>query len=402
MTGTADKAGFFTDAHRVVTPLRDALRELMGADGAGRSTELPLNPTLRSRVTRGIETDHLASTLYHLPGSDGLRRLVRAAKKAGASPDIVARCNRCIEDYEEFLRSEGVSRDSLHAMVGDLSPEARSSVVRTNAQAVHKAMCNLIGLSAEVMLTTLIVLPGDEPGRCHLAQVRGFAQLQRLRLGAWFLTSGYGRTGGDAVAARTLDDEPIDPEQPSTLLRSYCSDPPPHFAMTYNGRQQMYQLVEHEVGLRSSTTFFFGEKLPDALPNPMERPAGRADASKRTMLSSIAVTPSKRLQFDVFIHRDIWPDAAVHLDTFRTVPIGPVDEDALEERKADRIDLGMNLQSFDGGGGMVGASKAPRYGSMIDQALQRLGVHRSDFRVHRCETVYPLYGTQYAMRFESA
>jgi len=398
----ADNTGFFTDARQVVTPLRDALRELMGINGAGRPLELSVNPTLRSRVTRGIETDHLASTLYHLPGSDGLRRVVRAARKAGASAEVIARCNACIEQYEEFLRSEGVSRDSLHAMVGDLSPEAHSSVVRTNAQAAHKAMCNLIGYSAEVMLTTLIVFPGDTAGRCHLAQVRGFGQLQRLRLGAWFLTSGYGRTGGEAVAARTLDNEPIDLATPSTILDDYCSKPAPEFEVTYNGHRQMYQLVEHEVGWRSSTTFYFGELLPNALTDPMERIADDQDSAlRRSMLSSIAVTPAKHLHFDVLVHRDVWHGVAVHLDTLRTVPLGPVDERTFDERQADRIDLGATLQSFDGGG-MLGASKAPAYGPMMDDALRRLGMQRSDFRVHRCEVVYPLYSTQFAVRFETA
>lgn len=409
MTTTENKPRFFTDVERVVTPLRTALRGVVGdpAHLGTAATGTRLNPTLRSRLTRGLESDHLPSVLYHLPGPAGLRRLLNVLKQSGADPEALKECRRCIDEYESFLRRENISRDGLHAMVGDLSPDAHTAVVRNNGQAVHKAMTNLIGYAADVMLATLILFPGRTPRRCSLAQVRGFSDLQRRRTGAWFMTSGYAKTSGDTVRPLTLDGKAVDEHGPSTLLDRYCSDPKPHFELRDTGRRKVYQLMEHEIGERSASTFYFGELIPDAYPDPPEVPliAGDDDsnpnnAPRRAMISSITATPAKRLQLDVLLHERIWQEAHVSLDTFRTVPHGPVDESTVEDREIDRIDLGARMQQMNAASGSFSASHVTGYGTMIADALRRLNVSPESFRVYRCEVVYPLYGTQFAFRFE--
>lgn len=391
---------FFSEAERVIGPLKMVLRELVGdaASMPRRPVRLQLNPTLRSRITRGIETDHLPSTLFHLPGPGGLRGVLQASRKSGIDPELIKRCQQRIDEYEQFLRVENINRDALQAMVGDLAPEARATVVRTNGQAVHKAMANLIGYSADTMLATLMVLPGDSAGRCNLAQVGGFADLQQLRSGAWFMTSGYGKTTGTTPSSRTFDGKPVSGDRTTTLLESFCSKPTPTFQSRQLPTRRVYQLVEGDVGLRSSSSFFFGEVLPNALADPPE-PTG-ATTLARTMLSSIIATPAKRLQFDVLVHADVWRDVKVSLDTFRIVPHGPVDEASVEDRQCERIDLGVRLQQFDATSSLFGASRVPRYSEMIHNALHRLDVNVDALRVYRCEVVYPLYGTQFAMRFE--
>lgn len=408
----ADQPGFFTDAGRVVAPLCDALRALLEPPGhadavppsrprgpgrppSGRST-LAINPTLRSRVTRAIESSHLPSTLYFLPGPSGLRELVKAAKRTGADADAVERSLACIEAYESFLRLENMNRDALHAMVGDLAPEAKASVVRTNAQAVYKSMSNLIGYSAEVMLTTLILRPGRVPGRCEMVQLSGFDRLQRHRTGAWFMTSGYGRTDGQAESPRTLDGQPCAGRGPETLLTPFCSDPAPTFEATHTGQRHVYRLVENEVALRSASTFFFGERLADAYPDPPDPVPG---VGRLAMISSIIATPAKNLHFDVLVHRDVWRGCEARAHTFRTVPHGPVDERFIEDRAADRLDLGVRLQRAERASAALPAPRLRRYGEMVRDAIARLGDGPDDYRLYRCEVVYPLYGTQYAIGF---
>lgn len=393
-------SAFFDEAERIVRPLTHVLRELIdsASDAPGRRARLTINPTLRSRITRSIDTDHVPSALFHLPGPSGLRRLVHATRKSGAAPDLVRQCQQRINAYEQFLRDENISRDALQAMVGDLAPEARPTVVRTNAQAVHKAMANLMGYSAETMLATLMLLPGEQPGRCHLAQIGGFIGLQQLRAGTWFMTSGYGKTSGTAPSPRTIDGRPIGTDRTAAMLEPYCSRPLPSFRSRQLPNRMVHQLLEREVGLRSSSTFFFGEVIPDALPDPPE-PASD-DGPPRCMLSSVIATPAKRMHFDVLVHADVWSDVGVTLDTFRIVPHGPVDEASLDDRACERIDLGARLVQFDVNEGGLSATHVPRYREMILDATEHLGVSPDDLRGYRCEVVYPLYGAQFAMRFE--
>ncbi|MCC5823900.1 MAG: hypothetical protein LAT64_06190 [Phycisphaerales bacterium] len=397
MTTQTTQPPFFEHAERIVRPLCDALRELVQTQGHGIRSDLAIHPTLRSRVTRGLESDHLPTVLYHLPGADGLRRLADACEQEGVEPVSLRRCRGLIDDYERFLRDEQVNRDALHAMVGDLAPEARQSVVRTNAQAAHKAMANLIGYRAEAMVAAIFMLPGATPGRCDLAQVCGFSGLQRLRANAWFMTSGYGRTEGEAGVAKTLSGEPVRGPGPGTLLEPFCSDPPPRFNAEHQGRRLVYRLEERDLSLRSGVSFFFGERITDAYPDPPEH---THDSPARAMISTIIATPSKRLHFDVFVHRAVWQDCTPRLDTYRTVPHGPVSEDSVPERACDRIDLGATLQTFPTSSRLPGAARIPRYSEMIRHAVERMGVDPADLRLHRCESIYPLHGTQYAVRFE--
>jgi|GEM_PF-1784732 len=393
---------FFADAERVVTPLCEALRELLDPSEAGGGVKprraIAINPTLRSRVTRAIESNHLPSRLYFLPGPTGLRELVKAAQQTGTGPQDVERTLARIDAYESLLRVENMSRDALHAMVGDLAPEAHASVVRTNGQAVHKAMANLIGYSAEVMLTSLILLPGREPGLCELAQVSGFDRLQRHRTGAWFMTSGYGTTDGQAAMPRTLDGRPAAGRGPETLLTAYCSSPTPAFESTHTGRRHVYRLAEQEVAIRSACSFYFAERVSDAYPDP---PAPASNGGGLAMASVIIATPARHLHFDVLVHKDLWRGASVSMATFRTVPHGPVDEQRIEERATDQIDLGVRAHASELSPGALNAPKLRRYAPMMRDVLDRLGVSADDFRLHRCEAAYPLYGTQYAMCFRT-
>lgn len=389
---------FFQRAERVVQPMCEALRGLVRTDERGIRNDLAIHATLRSRVTRGLGTDHLPSVLYHLPGADGLRKLVDACEQRGTDPAALELCRGLIDEYERFLREERVNRDALHAMVGDLAPEARQSMVRTNAQAAHKAMSNLIGYRAEAMVASIFLLPGSTPGRCDLAQVCGFSGLQRLRANASFMTSGYGRTEGDAGAARTLSGDPVSGPGLGTLLEPFSSSPPPVFRAEHQGRRLVYRLEERDPSLRSGVTFYFGERIEDAYPDPPDR---TPDGVARAMVSAIIATPSKRLLFDVFVHRDVWSGASACLDTYRTAPHGPVAEDSLAERAGDRIDLGATLRRFEPGTRPTGGGRVPRYAELIAHSAARLGVDPSELILHRCETVYPLHGTQYAVRFES-
>jgi len=397
MTQQTEHPPFFEQAELVVAPLCRALRELIGDGAGGVRTDLDIHPTLRSRVTRGLTTDHLPTILYHLPGADGLRCLTDASERAGADAASVQRCRGLIDDYENFLREERVNRDALHALVVDLTPEARRSVVRTNAQAAHKSMANLIGYRAETMAASFFILPGATPGRCDLAHVAGFTGLQRLRANAWFMTSGYGRSEGEAGPTRTLAGEPVSEGGPTTLLDEFCSRPLPRFVLERQGRRVFHRLEDHDLSLRSGATFFFGERIADAYPDP---PDPTTDSPARAMISAIIATPSKRLHLEVFVHKDVWAGFEPRLDTYRTVPHGPVGEDAIPERAVDRIDLGATLQRFAAAAPLVGTSRIPRYSEMIAHAVDRLGVKPGDLRLCRCEAVYPLHGTQYAIRFE--
>lgn len=385
---------FFRDAEFVLAGLRVPLRELVEVGETGE--RLAIHPTLRSRLLRGLETDHVATCLLHLPGPEGLRKAVEAGGRGGASLDLIGRCLEQVEAYERFLREEGISREMLHAMATEQSPEAHRTMVRNAGQSVFKAMSGLLGFSAQAQVVAAFFVPGEREGRVTMAMVRGFERLRRWRSDAMFPVSGYGRAEGAVHAVTTLSGGAVDEGVGSTLLGEYCSRPLAKFTALEGSGRRGYRLVQGEIGNRSATTFYFGERVADAYP---QLGAGGRDGASFVTDSVIAATPSRLLQFDLFVHRDVWAGATARLETYRTVPHGPVHEGNIGQRDDDRIDLGVSMESTSGTAMVRRSSPVGGYAGLVGHALSALGHEASEFMAHRVSVTYPLHGTQYMVVF---
>lgn len=392
--GNGSAPTFFRDADEVVSGLRDAFSELVDSGDSGGALEI--HATLRSRLLRGLASDHVATCLLHLPGPEGLRKAAGAGRRSGAPAELVRRCLERVDAYERFLRDEGITREMLQAMATDLSPEAHRTLVRTTGQSVFRAMSALLGFSAEAQVVTAFFLPGQTPGRVTMAMVRGFDSLQRWREDAMFPLSGYGRAEGAVHAATRLDGGAIGAGPSSTLLTEFCSCPTPRFEPRAHTRYKGYRLVQDEIGKRSAQTFYFGERVPDAYPEI------GADGAQLATDSVINATPSRLLQFDVFVHRSVWRGARACLATYRTVPHGPVYEENIGEREDDLIDLGITLDSVPGRSLARRASEVTGYGALLAHALGSLGHDAEDFEAHRVRVRYPLHGAQIMVVFEGS
>ena len=404
MPGTGQEAQFIQRAAKVVGPLRRALIELLSQSGApapGSHTRLAvrrLHPSQRSRLLRALGTEDDLSTLYHLPGMDGLRRILREASSGRPDPALLRRCEACIDDYEHFLDAEEVGRDRLHAVIGGFIPEARDAVIRTNSQAAFNAMSNLMGHYAEVQVLCMLVSPGPVQDRCNLAMVRGFAGWRRLRNDPATLFHGYGG-GSGAVAAdlrvTDLDGNGLQDATGPALLEPFCSHPLPR--LTLHSRYDLgsqYHLAGNTVGAESVCTFYVGELLWNA--------ELRVPAAEQTFCleSAVVSTPCKYLLFDVLLHESIWPGTEPTVESYRVVPHGPVTERNSSWRQFDRIDLGVKRRAHAPGLTAIDSIQTQNYGKLVEYALARLGLPRHGMRGFRCEMAYPVYGTQVAMRFD--
>ncbi len=375
----------------MVTGLREAFRELVATD-----VPLDIHATLRSRLMRGLKTDQVATCLLHLPGPDGLRKAAGAGRRSGASPEVIGRCLERVDAYERFLREEGITREMLHALATDRSPEAHRTLVRTTGQSVFRAMSGLLGFSAEAQVISAFFLPGETPGRVTMAMVRGFDGLQRWRADAEFPISGYGRAEGSVHPATRLDGGPIGDDPAGALLTGFCSHPAARFEPLPHRKYRGFRLVQHEIGKRSALTYYFGERVADAFP---EIGAGGAGLVTDSV---IVATPARLLQFDVFVHADVWRGSRARLATYRTVPHGPVHEENIGERDEDLIDLGITMETAPGEALVHRASEVPRYPELVGHALGALGHEAGAFTAHRVRVRYPLHGAQIVLVFERA
>ena len=404
MTEAVKDSQFLQRVVEVVGPLRRAFIQLLaehdsptpGPRGGKAVRQLPA--AQRSRLLRALATEDDLSTLYHLPGMDGLRRILSAARAARHDPELVRQCELCVKEYEHFLAAEDVGRNQLHAVLGGFLPEARDAVIRTNSQTAFNAMANLIGHYAEVQVLCMILSPGLLPQRCTLSMVRGFAGWRRLRNDSGCLFHGYGG-GPQSVAAELrvtdLDGRSLDDAVGPALIEAFCSQPLPRLVLhsKYDLGSQ-YHLVGNEVGAESVCTFYVGETLWNA-----ELRFATSDQNF-CLESAIISTPCKYLLFDVLLHESIWPGAEAVAECYRVVPHGPVTERHRDWRQFDRIDLGVKLRAHAPGLPAIESIQTQRYGKLVEHALARLNLPRQELRGYRCEMPYPVYGTQVSLRFD--
>lgn len=383
---------FFDDAEAVLSPLREALVALIEESESSEAGRLGIHATLRSRLLRGIESSHTPTSLFHLPGPDGLRKVVDASLEAGARDALARRCLTCIDRYESFLSAEGATREMLQALAGETHSDARRSTVRNSGQAVFKAMSALLGFSADAQVISVFFLPGSSPRMVNMAMIRGFLGLKRWRADARFPISGYGNTPGDAGIATTLDGKRVEVCD-ELLLQEFCSKPLPQFVRTSSRTTHAYQLVHEDVGQRSATTYFLGELIENAYPE-LHR-----EGQPVAFDSVIASTPCRSLQFDVYVHPDVWANTSVGAATFNTVPHGPVHEENMHTRLDDQHDLETDFLRESADKLTRSASGVPRYQEMISAASHALGCDLQAMRAYRMAVKYPIHGMQYAMIF---
>ena len=399
MTPANQVAPFCDDASKVVLPLRRSLTELIHGRTANEDKQERLlgrlNATLQSRLSRALEAEDDLSALYYMPGPDGLRRVIDAAEHAGHSPELLLRIGACIREYEDFLETEDIGRERLHAVLGGFYPKVRETMMRTNGQAVFKAMSNIIGYYAETMVTCIIVLPGSDPDRCTLVMLRGFRGWRRLRQEAWFLVTGTEAGPIDTdLAITTLDGVSLSEINGPPLISEFCRNAPTFELSKVHGQTRHYTLTDMDIGARSDCDFYMGEVYWNA-------EQLHADEHRAMSIGFAGVaTPCKHMVFDMLVHHDVWPQSSPSLECYRIVPQGIVTEANWADRQHDRLELGVRLRKLAPGLPNIDSPTAPNYRQLAQHAFDQLDVPVDELFGYRVATRYPLYGTQYCMRFE--
>jgi len=373
-------------------------------DGGTRGGRLPttIHRAMRSRLKKALEaTDPLAS-LSAMPGPQGLRQAVAAARSAGVAGESEASALQAVEvqidRFEKFLEQEQMSLQTLAAALGDFVPDLTTPALDASAQAVFKGMSHLIGHYAEARLVLNILMPGSTEGSLSFASIRGCQAWRRLRMKSSFVVYGVTELVADAYASTrrtSLDGRPLH-QFPGGLaiLEEFGSTPSPRFVPD-GASQSFYRLEDTGIGIRSDSSFFFGEVIHDA------GARYRTIEEDVMMLTAGIAMPCRTLVFDVLIHRDLMPEACVTLETYNTVPRGSacaMREADIAARASDRIDVGASMKVLGQGLPNLDSLVIDRYGEMVEYAIKQAGYERSDFRGYRCEQSYPVYGCEYAFR----
>lgn len=366
--------------------------------GKGNERSLPqlpgLNATLRSRVSRALASASGSECLYHLPGPEALRSVLSAAGEAGAKKGAVAEAEEAVRGLELFFAEEEIDRDSLHALLGTVMPEARKARVKTNSQLAFKARMNLEGYGCETFVTLCILTPSDVAGRCDVALVTGCIGWRFLHHDSWPCVFGAMSTLDQTAAGpvrRRLDGTEAGRNGTPPLIAEFCAGALPEFEPVGGPGTSLYVLKSEHLGVRSDSTFFFGEILPRGEPS-------EATETERAILGGPIPVPCRRMVFDTVVHRSIAPGVRPEVECYRVGALGAIEERTRSARRFDRVEMDVEMEELGEGLSHVDTPAVPRYGALVEHAMRLLGREAVEFRGYRCDVAYPLEGVQVCTR----
>ena len=109
--------------------------------------------------------------------------------------------------------------------------------------------------------------------------------------------------------------------------------------------------------------------------------------------------PCEILQFDAFVHEDVYPGRSPALRLYDTAFDGVADIND-PSRDIDRLDMLESIDELGRGLTSCRSQDIPRYHELLSHVFEQLGWSADAFRGYRSRIDYPVYGSQIAMMFD--
>lgn len=365
-----------------------------------------MDKVLASRVLRASAHRNPIAALKAMPGPEPLRRLSQAAKRRGVDPALIKDLDASVADFDLLLRRDVGDRSALDTILASWLPESRAEFELSRKQGVYRSISQLRGTSADVMINTVFVTPTpNDPSHIDLNWVIGMLGLRRVRPGAVIKFASRRIVKDPATdlprSLLSLDATPAH-DIAGLILPQFCSKPIPEVTVRPAGEVVHYLVRDHGfgVGPNASVDLVFGEvsrRELSRLPTPPTRP-GRGT---QLFVFAEVNTPTKRLLFDVFIHKDLAPksgELSLHVyDTAFEGSASPNDP----ARNLDRLDLLESITPLGPALRQTRAANIPWYEEMLATTAQKLALPPNDLLGWRVEIEYPIYGSQVTLGWDS-
>ncbi len=355
---------------------------------------LGLDKVLTSRLLRAISHAEPAGILHHVPGPDPLRRFLKAARKRDVDLASIELAEAAVDRFERLIQDDVGDRSALTAILSAWSPEARAEFELRRRQSAYKAISQLKGVSVDLDVSAAFLTPSSDGTSIDVVWLVGLLGLTRLRPGVRIKVSSRRIMPAPRRRVSTDLDGVVLEGAAIGRLDDHCIAPPADFTAHRAGDAIHYTLTDQAFGRDSAQDVFLAEVNANEMPryvNPKLLRKGYA-------YSDVAV-PARRLVFDVFVHKDIYPNREPELLVYDTA-IGGIADVNDAERDIDRMETTDGPELLGHGFTRVGLSEASNYSGAVAHVHDRMGWQADDLRGYRVRVDYPLYGAQYTLAFE--
>lgn len=353
----------------------------------GLATALGLKKDLSHRLATALRRSDPLAAVHAVPGPEPLRRVLKAARRRGVPAELIASGEHAVTDFETLIRTEGGDRGGLDAIISEWLPTAREKFETLARQTAYRGMRQLKGLAGDVLLSTVIIHPGED--RHDFVALTGYFGLRRVRPRAQLKLSVRHEIENANPNTCTLDGVPLTDGR-DAVLEQFCSDPKVETDAHLMGGVALYTLRWHNaVGLNSKR---------DVVLCVWHRNAYRAhceagDPRPRAGFAYSVRIPARLYIGDLILHKDVY---AGRQPTLRVLESGeqgnadpndPTRELDVLDLLAPRLDLGSGMDRFR-------VPEIPNYAEILAHVCERTGWDSQAFRGYRARMDFPVYGTQ--------
>jgi hypothetical protein len=390
-------------AHRLRLELRSVL-SILSPDDSGASAMsrlLGVDRNICQRVVaataRGEADVH---TLVQLPGVAGLRQFLQAMSRrpnvASTERESISSATVAVDHFEKLLDELAGSQRKLKERLEVGAPEDAEVLGPTDdmsaRQQLFRAAARVTGRWSESWISMRMIrpLPGD-PLMTESLLVRGHIG-HVSREGAVPLEVGenvQARLAGapDGPAFKALADSE-DPRR--FLLAPFCSQPLPQVISRALG-SKLVHVIEGNASASEASDIVIADRRarPDKHPATQNPPLGE--------VWSMITFPSRRLVFDVYLHKNIArrciPSLEQHL-------WGPHSGQQGLWRWSTRFPGGPKLELLGPGIANCATSAYDRYAELTRHMFEYSGWEPQEFVGYRCDVPYPVWRAGYCMLFD--
>ena len=355
---------------------------------------LGLDKVLASRVLKTVRSGDPLAAIHRSPGPEPLRRVVRAMTKAGVDVQVTDEASRAIERFERLISDDIGDRSSLDAILSSWVPEARKEFELRRKQSAFKALSQLKGTQADTLMASVFLAPSDDGTHLDIVWVNGLFGLHRVRPGAGvkFATRRMSKDE-PGRAPRSLDGELVE-SHADLLLREFCGAAVPSLEVVRINDAILYTMRENGFGPLSATDVVFAEVNLREVAR-----YAKPGVKRKSFVFAEVSSPSKALQFDVFVHESLFIGTEPGIRIYDTSFEGVADPND-PTRELDRLDMLESVESLGTGISRCRSADIGRYGELLQSVCARLGWDGTRFRGYRCRIDYPLYGSQVILTWD--
>ena len=401
ITPTAE-VEFQTQLFSVVEHLRGALTDLLGGIGADSavpyavSRQLGINKNLSWKVCRIITTRDPFGAVEHLPGAQGVEILLDAAAEHGASDGSIEAVRSALLEFDRLVETHAGDRRTLDLMVAS-HHEAPQAPIEESRRLAFEGNSTIWGVQGRARFASFFIAPSVEgDGMVDCAVVGGLSVVRVMRPLVFvplFQQQAYNDDGTLRRPRRVPLDPDASPDDPSMLIRSFCSPNAPPLEAQRMSDAIRFELPRGPVGRSGLATWVYGWRTlrlgslyRDEVNHYGEHPTR-------------VVVPVEAMQSDLYLHRSLPLHDHIRGALYSQLAGQPY---MGADQARDELPVRERVEPLGGRPPVSSTPLIPRYSEIVRYSFERLGWDANEFLGYRFVMNYPPIPTVFVMRYDLA